>query len=324
MSDALETTVLLELSVKEPIGKEEILQRLRREFIPAELTHITVIAGAALTLHGAKETAADVDADVDNLDVLKQMAARRHLALSASVINGAPRLEVGGWCEMFYDPPHSDKRRERVGGVWVATPEALVAWYEMMVRECGRPKDGVNLARARRLLESGEQGMEEGTVAYLELGLLAEHFEDELQTSCRLAALLAEEGCPFSEDAKEDHEVNRSYEYRDRSRVGITLQIMWNRLLTAKFNRSKLENTRAAFERAVPRIDSLGDIAFLRRDLHAGIATMEARVRNVQDAEERKEAKRHLEWLRGRGAEASDHPCEGATSPNLAFDCLFK
>lgn len=143
-----------------PMDRATLIRRLKTEFTSSELQHITVGAGAALVIYGAKAIAADIDCSVDSQAALKDMASRRGLSLSKSIMNDAQRLGIGEWAELFYDPDlekeylvDGQKHRVLIEGIWVETPEALVGWYVLMARRRNLPKDHANLARARKLLK---------------------------------------------------------------------------------------------------------------------------------------------------------------------------
>lgn len=154
------TLALTELAALEPMDRRGIVAAMKREFTPQELQHIIVGAGAALVIHGGKETSADIDCFVNSLESLQAIASRRSLELSYSMLNGAPRLEIGGFAELFYDPEthgactrHLLRREIEVDGVRVDSPEATVAWYEFMARRANRPKGHENLRLARAALQ---------------------------------------------------------------------------------------------------------------------------------------------------------------------------
>jgi hypothetical protein len=158
----IDLELLIELAAREPMDRAAIIAAMRREFTPGELRHIIVGAGAALVVHGGKPFAADVDCEVDSLEALTAMARRRDTPLSRSEINGSPRLEVGGFAELFYDPVTYDAvgrgihpRAVTVEGVRVDSIPACVAWYQFMVDKVGRPKDYANLEIARSLAARG-------------------------------------------------------------------------------------------------------------------------------------------------------------------------
>jgi hypothetical protein len=159
MKDDTDITLLLELAAERPMDRNAVLSRMRSEFTKEELRHIVVGAGAALVVHGAKPSAADIDCTVTALPELERMAERRAVQLTKSEVNGQPRLEVGGFAELFFDPiaekeafAHVKVRDVEVDGVRVDSPEACVAWYEYMVRKVGRPKDRENLRLAKTLI----------------------------------------------------------------------------------------------------------------------------------------------------------------------------
>ena len=159
MHDNTDFDILLtELAAEQPMNRATLIAKMKAEFTSDELRHIIVNAGAALVIHGGKPTAADADANVDSLDVLKAMAAKRGLTLSTSQVNGMPRLEIGGFAELFYDPVAKREvyqgvspRFVVVDGVKFDSIPATVAWYEYMVRKVNRPKDHANLALAKSL-----------------------------------------------------------------------------------------------------------------------------------------------------------------------------
>ena len=136
----------------------EAIRRIKAEFSPDELAHLRVFAGSALCIHGGKAETADADMLCDSLPVLRRIAERRRLPMSKSATNGADRLEIGDWAEIFYDPGLEStyltgvsRREVNIGGVRVDSLEALVAWYETAVRVMGRDKDHSNLANARSI-----------------------------------------------------------------------------------------------------------------------------------------------------------------------------
>jgi hypothetical protein len=146
------------LAAAQPMTGEQILTRMRKEFNEDELKHIAVSAGSALAIYGAKETAGDVDGMVDSKEALEMIARNRRLRLSSSELNNEPRLQIGDWCELFYDPVLFAEVKGKIkqptqviDGVKVDTPEALVSWYRMMVRRRGLPKDHDNLKLAMQL-----------------------------------------------------------------------------------------------------------------------------------------------------------------------------
>lgn len=152
--------LLTELAVEVPMGRAELIARMKRTFSKEELSHIIVVAGSAMVLHGAKAATVDADCMCDSLHALRQMALRRGIPLSKAVLNGAPRLEVDGFAELFYDPDLHHEVHARVpesaravtfDGVRCDSIPSLVAWYEMMVRRRGLPKDHQNLAAVKAL-----------------------------------------------------------------------------------------------------------------------------------------------------------------------------
>jgi hypothetical protein len=107
--------------------------------------------------------------------------------------------------------------------------------------------------------------------------------------------LLLAEGIFY--DEKTTEELNKAYSHGDRWRIGFTLRHALNRLMTADPSKHTFENTRAALARTVSGIDDEGEIGYLRRDLSAGKALMKRIIEKHPDAEQRKEAAKHLEWL---------------------------
>ena len=149
---------LCELAAPDPMGRAAILAAMKQEFTPRELKHIIVGAGAALVVHGGKATAADIDCEVDSHEALLDIAKRRGIKVTKSQINGSPRVEVGGFAELFFDPVthqsvtgHLTRRDVVIDGVRIDSPEATVAWYQFMVKKMGRPKDRKNLEAAMSL-----------------------------------------------------------------------------------------------------------------------------------------------------------------------------
>ena len=150
----LDLYILQETTAEEPMDKIALINAMKTTFTAQELKHITIGAGSALVFHGAKEFANDADCMVDSLDVLKAIAKRTGSLMSKSVVNGAPRVEVDGWAELFYDPETYSKvfkgvprRSIVINGLNVDSVEASVAWYNYMVKVCNRPKDHDNLAK---------------------------------------------------------------------------------------------------------------------------------------------------------------------------------
>lgn len=165
MHDNDDLMLLLELAAEKPMNRDTVISKMRSEFTEEELEHIIIGAGAALVIHGVKPIASDIDCEVDSLMVLEKMAESRKLRLSKSKVNGAPRLEVGGFAELFYDPVVEKdvmagvKPRDVViEGVRVDSPQACVAWYEYMVRKVGRPKDSANLELAKSMVSHSKPG----------------------------------------------------------------------------------------------------------------------------------------------------------------------
>jgi hypothetical protein len=149
---------LHELAAPDPMDRAAILAAMKREFTPQELKHIIVGAGAALVVHGGKAVAADIDCAVDSHEALIGIAKRRGIEITRSQINGSPRVEVGGFAELFFDPAthqsvagHLTRREVVINGVRIDSPEATVAWYQFMVKKMGRPKDHKNLEAALSL-----------------------------------------------------------------------------------------------------------------------------------------------------------------------------
>jgi hypothetical protein len=162
MQGEFDLLVALVETATDPMDRREILRRMKTEFSREELDGIVVGAGAALVVWGAKPTSTDIDCEVVSLKMLRSIAKKRGIELSRSMTNGSPRVEVGGFAELFYDPEVHAANSSGMGsgatvvvdGVRVETPEVLVRWYQYMVRIRGRRKDSENLKLAEGLLAS--------------------------------------------------------------------------------------------------------------------------------------------------------------------------
>ena len=98
-------------------------------------------------------------------------------------------------------------------------------------------------------------------------------------------------------DSKTRGQIDKTYEYKDRTKFGLTFSHVINRITTANLSKHTFENTRNALKKTVADCDTPHDISFLRRDMSAGKILMRRIIEKHPDPKERAEAKTHLKWL---------------------------